>query len=165
VMMPSAVALTNKGFSQLALDLLPEALKTFDASLKLTETPEAYNNRGLVLERMGKHEDAMVSFKEALRMAPQFKDALDNIQRLGRMGEVKPPPEPERPPPPPPGEELLGDKDTASRILDQISEPILQEKRRSELEAICESLGLGSRGTRSDLIVRILKAKQQRERK
>ncbi len=166
VMLPSAVALTNKGFSQLSLDLLPDALRSFDASLRLSETPEAYNNKGIVLERMGKHDDALVSFKEALRVAPQFKDALENIQRMGRMGEVpKPPPEPERPPPPPPGEEVLGDRETATSILDQISEPILQEKKKSELEAICESLGLNSRGTRSDLVVRILKAKQQRTSK
>ena len=41
----------------------------------------------------------------------------------------------------------------------------LNSKGKFELEAMCEALGLDPKGTRADLIVRILKAKEKRKKK
>ncbi len=160
MMRHTTVALTNKGFCQLSIDMLDEAVATFDKSLKVAETPEAFNNKGIALERMGKHEEASVAFKEALRIAPQFNDAADNLNRISSLGPGRPKKEAERQPAPP-SEEILGDKESADALLEKIDEQFLREKKRSEIEAICESLGLSARGTRADLIVRILKAKDR----
>jgi hypothetical protein len=46
-------------------------------------------------------------------------------------------------------------------LLGKVNEDFLREKRKSELEAMCESLDLSSRGTRADLVMRILSAKEQ----
>jgi hypothetical protein len=73
----------------------------------------------------------------------------------------KPVPKPVPPTPAPPGEEIVGDKEAAEKLLPTYTEPILRDKRKAELEAICESLGLDPKGTRADLVVRILKAKSQ----
>jgi tetratricopeptide (TPR) repeat protein len=166
VMMPTTVAMSNKGFSLLSLDLLTDALQTFERSLRINETPEAYNNKGIVLERMRKYDDALVAFNEALRIAPQFNDATENARRMNlRAGGAEKPAEKKPQEPSPPGEEVVGGKDKGSSILAQVSEAYLREKRKSELEAMCESLGLNPRGTRADLIVRILKAKGQMGKK
>ncbi len=164
VMEPTAVAMVNKGFSQLSLDLLAESILTFEQSLKITETPEAYNNKGIALERMGKHDEALVAFKEALRMAPQFKDPADNVVRVTQkvVGARERPAAPKAPPP---GEEVVGGRISPESLLSQVNEDYLRQKRKTELEAMCESLGLSPRGTRADLIVRILKAKEQMGRK
>ena len=166
VMMPTTVAMSNEGFSLLSLDLLSDALQTFDRSLRINETPEAYNNRGIVFERMRKYDDALVAFNEALRAAPQFKDASENARRMNlRAGGTEKPAEKKPQEPSPPGEEVVGSKEAGNSILSQVSEAYLREKRKSELEAMCESLGLNPRGTRADLIVRILKAKGQMGKK
>jgi tetratricopeptide (TPR) repeat protein len=166
VMQPTTVALMNKGFTQLAMDLLADAVLTFDQSLKVSETAEAFNNKGIVLERLGKTDEALVAFKEAVRVSPQFKDAQDNLKRVSQMASSAQPAHP--PPPPtsaPPGEEIVGKKEEAEKLLLTYTEAILREKRKSEIEAICESLGLDPKGTRADLILRILRLKDQRMRK
>ncbi len=166
VMYPTSVALTNKGFTQLSTDLLADAGMTFEQSLKVAETAEAYNNRGIVLERLGKIEEAMVAFREAIRVAPKFKDAADNARRVEqKMTAGKVPGQPVKPGAAPPGEEVVGGKDSAEQALETYTEDTLREKRKTELEAICESLGLDPEGTRADLVLRILKAKGKRSRK
>ena len=159
VMGASTVALSNKGFCQLTLDSLQDALHSFDQSLKAGETPEAYNNKGIVLERMGKRDLAQTAYKEALRLAPKFKDAQDNARRVGLEIPVPPKPVAEKPSTSPPKEEVVGLKETASASLSKETEQSLKEKRKPELEAMCESLGIDSRGTKVDLIERLLKAK------
>lgn len=167
VMMPTTVAFSNKGFSQLALDLLPESLKSFESSLQVAETPEAYNSKGIVLTRMGRRGDAQVAFNEALRLAPQFKDAADNARGTpSRKEPVTGGPTPQQaPPPPPPGEEVVGDKNEADAVLAGATEDSLRAKRKTELESMCESLGLDSHGTRADLVLRLLRVKEQRAKK
>jgi len=156
VMLPTTAALINKGFCQLSIDVLDEAVASFDMSLKVAQTPEAYNDKGIALERLGRHEDATVAFKEALRVAPQFKDASENLRRVSMAGPTKP-----KAAPPAPSEEILGEKSASASLLDKIDEQFLRGKRKPELEAICESLGLSPKGTRADLVLRILKAKEQ----
>jgi superkiller protein 3 len=166
VMLPTTVALSNMGFSQLAIDMLNDAVQAFDQSLKIAETPEAYNCKGIVLERLGRHEEALVSFKEALRMSPQFKDASDNARRvIVRTDLLKGVQHPASSAQSPPGEAIIGDKDKAETSLEAVSESSLREMRKQELEAMCESIGLSPRGTRADLILRILKVKGKKPKK
>ena len=162
VMLPTTVAMTNRGFCQLSMDMLKEAVSSFDQSLLISVTPEAFNDKGIVLERLGRHEEASVAFKESLRLAPQFLDASENLKRVQSVAPSTPkePHEPSEAP----SEEILGDRGTADAILDKVDEGYLRGKRKSELEAICESLGLSSRGTRTDLVVRILEVKVQTKR-
>ena len=165
VMRPTAVALTNKGYTQLSMDLLADAVLTFDQSLKVEETAEAFNNKGIVLERLGKVDEALVAFNEAVRVSPKFRDAQDNARRISqRLASSGPVPESVPPSAAPPGEEIVGDKDEAEELLLTYNEAILRDKRKAEIEAICESLGLDPNGTRADLIVRILKLKERRTR-
>jgi tetratricopeptide (TPR) repeat protein len=167
VMFPTTMALSNKGFTQLSMDLLADSVLSYDQSLKVGETAEAFNNKGIVLERLGKIDEARNMFNEAVRVVPNFKDALDNSKRVGE----KPPagkesPKAEAPPEPaPPGEEVVGEKESAESMLPTMTESYLREKGKFELEAICEALGLDSKGTRADLIVRIMKAKERRKKK
>ena len=166
IMYPTAMALINKGFTQLSMDLLADAVQSFELSLKVEETTEAYNNKGIVLERMQKHDDALVAFKEALRIAPQFKDAQTNANRVSsKASQVKPKIDQMPSQEPPPGEEVIGDKQSIDGLLPAMNEDFLRSKKKSELEAMCEALGLSPRGTRADLILRILKAKKQAPRK
>ena len=162
VMLPTTVAMTNRGFCQLSMDMLKESVSSFDQSLLISVTPEAFNDKGIALERLGRHEEASVAFKESLRLAPQFLDASENLKRVQLAG-------PSAPKQPhvsgqAPSEEVLGDRGSADEVLGKVNEDFLREKRKSELEAICESLGLSSRGTRADLVMRILNAKEQRGR-
>jgi tetratricopeptide (TPR) repeat protein len=154
--------MTNKGFTQLSMDLLADAALSFDQSLKITETAEAFNNKGIVLERLGKVTEALVAFREAVRVSPKFRDALDNVQRQS-LSTLKGTPATVLAPPSqaPPGEAVFGEKEEAKKLLPTLTEAILRNKRKTELEALCESLGLDPKGTRADLIVRILKAKNR----
>lgn len=160
VMAPTSVALSNKGFSQLALDLLLDALKTFEQSLSVAETPEGYNNKGIVLERMGRKDEARVAFKEALRLAPRFKDAIENGRRSGLVIEPVKEPAKEQPlPAPVPSEEIVGDKGAARAELAKADEKSLKGMRKAELAALCESLAIDPTGTKSELIRRLISAK------
>jgi tetratricopeptide (TPR) repeat protein len=160
VMVPTSVALSNKGFCQLSLDLLLDALKTFEQSLSVAETPEGYNNKGIVLERMGKKDEAQVAFKEALRLAPQFKDAVENGKRSGLVVEAVKEPVKEQPlRAAAPSEEVVGDKEAAQAELAKADEQTLKGMRKAELEALCESLTIDPNGTKNELIRRLLNAK------
>jgi tetratricopeptide (TPR) repeat protein len=167
VISQTAVAMTNKGFCQLAIDQLPDALQTFDQSIKLAETPEAYNSKGIVMKRLGRAPEALVAFNEALRLAPQFKDAGTNlrtpVQEPVRNAPARATPEPRRPSPAP-QTEVIGDKD-APPSLASVTEESLRGMRKQEIEAMCEALGLDDKGTKTELVNRILRAKDKAARK
>jgi len=165
VMLPTAVSMTNKGFTQLSLDLLADALRTFDQSLKIQETPEAFNNKGIVLERLGKHEEALKAFRESLRISPKFQDAAVNERRAGQKSGSQKPAESAPKTISPPGEKVSGGKASADSVLAGMTEAVLRDKKKGELEAMCESLGLNSKGTRNDLVVRLLRAREQLPKK
>ena len=169
VMEPTALAQTNKGFTQLSMDLLADAALTFDQSLKVKETAEAYNSKGIVLERLGKNDNAIVAFNEAIRLSPKFKDAVDNAKRVSekraQQKEAPPPPPKPEPGPSPPGEEIVGDKESIESLLPTMTEDSLRDMRKADLEAICDSLDLDPKGTRADLVLRILKAKEKRAKR
>ena len=159
VMYPNSVALTNKGFCQLSIDLLADALRTFDLSLKTEPTAEAYNSRGIVLERLGRHNDARAAFLDAQRLAPEFRDAEDNARRMDQKAKGA---DSRQPGPAPPGEVIVGGRDSVAETLATISKDSLKAMRKQEVEALCGSLGLGTDGTKADLIGRILNEKDRR---
>jgi hypothetical protein len=108
--------------------------------------------------------EAQVSFREALRLAPQFKDALANAKM---MAKGTPERETASAPPVPAGAapELVGSKESSTVSLESMSENYLRGRRKSELEAVCASLGISPRGTKSELIARIMAMKNQADRK
>jgi hypothetical protein len=99
-------------------------------------------------------------------MSPQFKDASDNARRvIVRTDLQKGVEHPASSAQSPPGEAIIGDKEKAETSLEAASESSLREMRKQELEAICESIGLSPRGTRADLVLRILKVKGKKSKK
>lgn len=162
---PSTVALNNKGFSQLTMDSLPESLSSYNKSLGLAETAEAYNDKGIVLLRMGDIEGAKVAFKEALRIAPQFKDAGSNLKRAESLRPTSTSAEPRSGPDAPPSLEVVGGKGESSVKLSELTLQNLRKMRKTELEAICDALDVSPRGTKTELINRVLRARKQLQRK
>jgi tetratricopeptide (TPR) repeat protein len=163
VINPTAVAMTNKGFCQLSLDLLEEAAATFDQSIRISETAEAYNNKGIALRRQGKINEAIIAFRESLRIAPQFEDTNSNLREaIARQSAMKAKKEAEKaePPPPPPGDAEDDEADKIALVKHE-TEGSLKVKRKTELEAICIALGISSKGTKRDLVSRILKARRR----
>ena len=167
VINPTAVAMGNKGFTQLMIDMLDDAIRSFEQSLKILETPEAFNNKGIALLRSGRVDAAVVAFREALRLSPQFEDANANLRsalsaQSSRQREMMETP----PPPPPPSKTMKSDSDRAKmQLLRHESEKTLKKKKKSELEAICIALDKSSRGTKKELVARILKEKRRLLRK
>jgi len=161
VISPTTVAANNKGFTQLTLDSLPEALLSFEQSLKLGETAEAFNSRGIVLLRMGRTEESQASFREALRLSPQFKDAASNLKRATSIKPAARDPEPQSGPDAPPKMEVVGGKGPSSVKLSELTLQNLRRNRKAELEAICEALGISPRGTKTELINRIVRTRKQ----
>lgn len=166
VINPTPVAMTNKGFCQLALDMLPDALQTFDQSIKIAETPEAYNDKGIVMKRLGRAPEALVAFNEALRLAPQFKDAGTNLRTPVQEAQGHAPVVrgPAAKAPAAPQADVIGDKDSPPSLA-PVTEESLRGMRKQDIEAMCRSLGLDDKGTKTELVNRVLKAKERAARK
>lgn len=57
------------------------ALQACDAALALDpELAEAHNLRGLVLDALGRADEALAAYQEAVRLDPDFEDALENLR-------------------------------------------------------------------------------------
>lgn len=60
-----------------------EALAFCTEALALDpQWPAAFNLRGLVLERLGRLQEAMEAYEEAVRFGPAYQEARQNLQRL-----------------------------------------------------------------------------------
>jgi len=61
-----------------------EALKAFDQAVQCGKTQDAdlYYQRGLVLAEMGREEEAAASYAAALKIKPDFTQALENLALL-----------------------------------------------------------------------------------
>lgn len=165
---PTPVAMTNKGFGNLSLDRLPEALSSFEESIRTSETAEAYNNKGIVLHRMGHIDEALVAFREALRLSPQFGDATKNLKAL--LAEHPTTEEFSRGDDPGTGMKVDGlqprspREEVVAADMTDFDEDALRRMRKAELEAICDSLDISSRGTKKELAARIAQTKRPRRR-
>jgi rubredoxin len=88
---PKAVQHLERAYELEAQDALAEALRHCDAALALVPGwAEAHNLRGIVLEALGRREEAVESFRRAVRLDPEeaeFRDNLEGAERdLERAG-------------------------------------------------------------------------------
>jgi hypothetical protein len=70
------------------------------------------------------------------------------------------PKEAESGPAAPPGLEIVGGDGTVFR-LDDLTLRNLRKKRKFELEAVCDAMKVSSKGTRTELINRIVRTRRQ----
>jgi Flp pilus assembly protein TadD len=71
---------------------LEEARPLFVSLLGLApRDAEAHNNYGVLLANLGDRSNALVHFREALRLRPGYLDALRNVERAEAAGHVPPP--------------------------------------------------------------------------
>ena len=60
------------------------ALDEFGRALALDpRDPRNYNNRGVALAQLGQYEAARADFERALRMDAGFREARENLEKLG----------------------------------------------------------------------------------
>ena len=64
------------------LSMLDKTLETLDAAIKLAPTdPKLYYNKALVLEAMDKKEDSIKALNEAIRLKPNYTEALAGLKK------------------------------------------------------------------------------------
>jgi tetratricopeptide (TPR) repeat protein len=62
---------------------LEGALRECDAAIAIDlSLAEAHNLRGIVLEELGRDEEAALAYREAVRLAPDFTEAAENLSEL-----------------------------------------------------------------------------------
>ena len=67
-------------------DRLEDAVVAFQIALRdpgLRDAPEVHNDLGVVLARLGRGADAVIQFREALRLNPNFAAARANLVMAG----------------------------------------------------------------------------------
>ncbi len=70
-----------------ALGRLEESLEQLDRAIQLEPVnPEAYHNRGLILERRGDLEAAALEYRRALSFDPGYPPSVRALRRLGVVG-------------------------------------------------------------------------------
>jgi len=63
-----------------------EALSELEHAVRLSPiNPEAYHNRGAILERQEKRDDAIAAYRNALRYSPQYEPSRRALERLGAV--------------------------------------------------------------------------------
>lgn len=71
-------ALLDKSKAQIELGEFNGALATIDLALATEETDKLWNNRGYVLFRLGRYDEAVTSYTTAIRITPDYTIALIN---------------------------------------------------------------------------------------
>ena len=73
----------NLGYMYMQQDSLEKAFRQYDILTKLDPSdPEAYFNRGLCYELMGKKDEAKIDYKQALLFDESYKDPQEGLDRL-----------------------------------------------------------------------------------
>jgi len=63
-----------------------DAIELYDKAIELEpDLPELHNNKGLQYLKMGDEAGARQCFKEALRVAPDYRPAAENLERLAAI--------------------------------------------------------------------------------
>lgn len=76
----NAIAYQNIGLTDVQHDRPADALGAFDQAFALNDRlPRAWNGRGVALERLGRHEEALESWKRAVALDPEQFEALLNL--------------------------------------------------------------------------------------
>jgi tetratricopeptide (TPR) repeat protein len=158
---PDHLILLNKGFMQLSADQLDDSLATFNTSLSTKESAEGFNDKGIVLARLNRFNEAMACFRRALQYAPEFDDAKKNADQFAKMETA----EPKKARSevslkvPPTNEEM------AWQVLGDVDESSLSKLKKSEIDEICEALGLSQDGSKKDLVERVMAAYKAHKKK
>ncbi|XZF12445.1 tetratricopeptide repeat protein [Chitinophagaceae bacterium MMS25-I14] len=77
-------AMFNMGFMLMQQDSFQAAWRQFDLVSKITPNdPDAYYNRAVCNEHLGKKDQAISDYKLALSFDPNYKDAADALKKLG----------------------------------------------------------------------------------
>ncbi|HLH80058.1 MAG TPA: tetratricopeptide repeat protein, partial [Chthonomonas sp.] len=64
-------------------DKLQEALDAFQHAIQLNpKFADAYNNLGVVYERLGKKDQALAAYRKAVEIDPKNRPARANLRRL-----------------------------------------------------------------------------------
>jgi len=71
-------ALLDKSKAQIELEDYNGALATIDLALAAEETDKLWNNRGYVLFRLGRYDEAVTAYTTAIRITPDYTIALIN---------------------------------------------------------------------------------------
>ena len=75
----------NLGYIYMQQDSLDKAFRQYDILTKLNPSDaEAYFNRGLCYELMGKKEEATIDYKQALIFDETYKEPKEGLERLGK---------------------------------------------------------------------------------
>jgi len=62
---------------------LDDALKACDAAIRADSSlPDAYNLRGVILEELGRREEAILAYREAIRLDVSFREAQENLRKV-----------------------------------------------------------------------------------
>lgn len=78
-----ADAYFNTGYILMQQDSFEKAWRQFDLVAKITPNdPAAYYNRGVCSEKMGKKQEAINDYKQALVFDKNYKDAIDALKKL-----------------------------------------------------------------------------------
>ncbi|MCB9047015.1 MAG: tetratricopeptide repeat protein [Chitinophagales bacterium] len=73
----------NLGYIYMQQDSLQKAFRQYDILTKLDpRDPEAYFNRGLCYELMGKKEEAIIDYKQSLVFDESYEDPKEGLKRL-----------------------------------------------------------------------------------
>ncbi len=76
-----------------ALGRYDEAIAQLDRSLAIDRlNPEGHHNRGAALERLGRREEAIAAYREAVRYRGDYAPSLQALARLGVATTTKAPP-------------------------------------------------------------------------
>jgi tetratricopeptide (TPR) repeat protein len=83
----------HKGMDKVKREEYEEALVIFDRVLALNpQVPEAWNNKGVALFRLGRPDEALECYNKTLAIEPENLDALRNtgfvLRSLGKMEEA-----------------------------------------------------------------------------
>ena len=73
----------ERAYAYESRDEFEKALRKCEAAVELTpERAEAHNLRGIVLESLGRKEEALAAYREAIRLEPALQEAQENLQEL-----------------------------------------------------------------------------------
>lgn len=73
----------NLGYIYMQQDSLQKSFRQYDIVTKLTpQDPEGYFNRGLCYELMGKKEEAIIDYKQALVFDENYAEPKERLQKL-----------------------------------------------------------------------------------
>lgn len=86
--LPEAAQHLEKAYALEKRDEFEQALEECEAAIRLDAgLAEAHNLRGIILEELGQKEQAILAYREAVRLAPGFREAEENLRDA--EGELK----------------------------------------------------------------------------